>query len=61
MFFLLCGMVIEDYVVKSCFLLLKEFYYDEKNNFFWIDFIVGGVILGNFMFVIEKGFKECMV
>ena len=37
---------------------MKTYHYDEKHNFLWVDSVVGGVIPGNFMPAIEKGFKE---
>jgi elongation factor G len=37
---------------------MKGFHYDERANFLWVDSIVGGVIPGNFMPAVEKGFKE---
>ncbi len=37
---------------------MKEYHYDEKTNFLWVDSVVGGAIPGNFMPAIEKGFKE---
>ena len=40
---------------------MKNTHYDEKHNFLWVDSIVGGVIPGNFMPAIEKGFKEKLV
>lgn len=52
------GTEIEKYAVKSRFPSMKDTHYDEKNNFLWVDSIVGGVIPGNFMPAIEKGFKE---
>jgi elongation factor G len=52
------GTDIETYATKSRFPQLKEYHYDTENNFLWIDSIVGGVIPGNFMPAIEKGFKE---
>jgi elongation factor G len=52
------GTAIEDYATKSRFPALKEYHYDDVNNFLWVDSIVGGVIPGNFMPAIEKGFKE---
>jgi elongation factor G len=60
MFPLSRGTNIEEYATKANFPQLKEYHYDEKNNFLWIDSIVGGVIPGNFMPAIEKGFKERM-
>ena len=49
---------IDEYCTKDRFPHLKSFHYDGKNNFLWIDSVVGGVIPGNFMPAIEKGFKE---
>jgi elongation factor G len=40
---------------------MKDYHYDEVHNFLWVDSIVGGVIPGNFMPAIEKGFKERLV
>lgn len=51
---------IEEYATKDNFASLKSYHYDEKNNFLWVDSVVGGVIPGNFMPAIEKGFKERM-
>ena len=33
-------------------------HYDEKNNFLWVDSVVGGTIPSNFLPAIEKGFME---
>jgi elongation factor G len=55
------GTNIEEYAVKSRFPQLKEYHYDEQHNFLWLDSIVGGVIPGNFLPAIEKGFKERLV
>lgn len=52
------GTNIDEYASKSRFPQLKNFHYDEKYNFLWVDSVVGGVIPGNFMPAIEKGFKE---
>ncbi len=52
------GTNIEEYATKANFPQLKEYHYDEANNFLWIDSVVGGVIPGNFMPAIEKGFKD---
>jgi elongation factor G len=50
---------VKDFVSdKKRFPHLKNFHYDEENNFLWVDSIVGGTIPGNFMPAIEKGFKE---
>ena len=55
------GTDIDDFATKRHFPQLKSFHYDEKNNFLWIDSVVGGVIPGNFMPAVEKGFKERLV
>ncbi len=52
------GTNIEEYAVKANFHSLKSYHYDEKANFLWIDSVVGGVIPGNFMPAIGKGFAE---
>lgn len=52
------GTKVEDFLVKSRFPHVKHHHYDEKHNFLWVDSVVGGVIPGNFMPAIEKGFKE---
>jgi elongation factor G len=52
------GTDIEEYATKTRFPQLKNYHYDEKHNFLWVDSVVGGVIPGNFMPAIEKGFKE---
>lgn len=48
----------EEYATKERFPHLKSSHYDEKHNFLWVDSVVGGVIPGNFLPAIEKGFKE---
>jgi elongation factor G len=48
----------EEYATKDRFPQMKSFHYDAVNNFLWLDSVVGGVIPGNFMPAIEKGFKE---
>ena len=50
--------VIEEYATKDRFPQMKEYTYDEKNNFLWINSIVGGTIPSNFLPAVEKGFKE---
>ena len=52
------GTNIDEFATKSNFNGLKEAHYDEQANFLWIDAIVGGVIPGNFMPAIGKGFTE---
>ena len=49
---------IEEFATKSRFPQMKDYHYDPKCNFVWIDSVVGGVIPGNFLPAIEKGFKE---
>ena len=48
---------VEEYAVKARFPSLKTPHYDEKNNFLWLDSVVGGTIPSNFMPAVEKGFK----
>ncbi len=48
----------EEFCTKASFPSMKEYHFDEKHNFLWVDSIVGGTIPGNFMPAIEKGFKE---
>jgi elongation factor G len=52
------GTDIEEYATKTKFPHLKNYHYDEENNFIWVDSVVGGVIPNNFMPAVEKGFKE---
>ncbi len=47
-----------DYAVKARFPHLKKSHYHERNNFLWVDTVVGGSIPGNFMPAIEKGFLD---
>ena len=51
---------LEEYITKDRFPQLKDYHYNEKNNFLWVDSVVGGVIPGNFMPAIAKGFHERM-
>jgi elongation factor G len=48
----------EEFATKARFPQLKSTHYHEKNNFLWVDTVVGGSIPGNFMPAIEKGFLE---
>jgi len=48
----------DEYCVKDRFPHLKHHHYHEKNNFLWVDSVVGGSIPGNFLPAIEKGFLE---
>lgn len=54
------GTDVEQYATKDRFASMKEPHYDPKNNFLWIDSIVGATIPGNFMPAVEKGFRERM-
>lgn len=49
---------IEEFATKANFNSMKNHHYNEKANFLWIDSVVGGVIPGNFMPAIGKGFAE---
>ncbi len=46
----------EEFATKARFPQLKGSHYHEKNNFLWVDSVVGGSIPGNFMPAVEKGF-----
>jgi elongation factor G len=48
----------EEFASKERFPQLKNLHYHEKNNFLWVDTVVGGSIPGNFLPAIEKGFLE---
>ena len=52
------GTNIEEFATKARFASMKSFHYDEKVNFLWVDSVVGGVIPGNFMPAVEKGFRD---
>jgi elongation factor G len=54
------GTKIEDFANKAHFPSMKEYHYDESNNFLWINSIVGGTIPSNFLPAVEKGFKDRM-
>ncbi len=54
------GTKIEEFATKERFPHMREFRYDEKNNFLWVDSIVGGTIPNNFLPAVEKGFRERM-
>jgi len=55
------GTDIEEFAVKARFPQMKAPHYEPAHNFLWIDSVVGGVIPGNFMPAIEKGFRERLV
>jgi elongation factor G len=48
----------EEWATKERFPHLKAIHFHEKNNFLWVDTVVGGTIPGNFLPAIEKGFLE---
>ncbi len=48
----------EEWASKDRFPHLKAIHFHEKNNFLWVDTVVGGTIPGNFLPAIEKGFLE---
>jgi elongation factor G len=48
----------EDYCNKEHFPHMREFHFDTKHNFLWVDSIVGGTIPNNFLPAVEKGFME---
>lgn len=52
------GTDIESFATKERFPSMKNHHYHPESNFLWVDSIVGGVIPGNFMPAIEKGFLE---
>ena len=52
------GTTPEEFATKERFPHLKNMHFHEKNNFLWVDTVVGGTIPGNFMPAIEKGFLE---
>lgn len=52
------GTDVRTFAIKDRFPSIREFHYDPKANFLWIDSIVGGTIPGNFLPAIGKGFAE---
>jgi len=52
------GTDIETYATKSRFASLKDYSYDEENNFLWVNSVVGGGSPSNFMPAVAKGFRE---
>lgn len=52
------GLDPEEYATKDRFPQLKHVHSHPKNNFLWVDTVVGGSVPGNFMPAIEKGFLE---
>jgi elongation factor G len=50
----------EEYCTKERFPHMKDFHFDEHNNFVWVNSVVGGTIPGNFLPAVEKGFRERM-
>jgi elongation factor G len=60
MFPLPSSVKIEEFCTKQRFPHLREYHYDAKSNFVWVDSIVGGTIPNNFLPAVEKGFHERM-
>jgi elongation factor G len=52
------GTDIESFAIKERFPSMKNHHYHPESNFLWVDSVVGGVIPGNFMPAIEKGFLD---
>src|SRR6201999_2115985 len=52
------GSTPEEFANKTRFPHLKQTHYHPKNNFLFVDTVVGGTIPGNFLPAIEKGFLE---
>jgi elongation factor G len=52
------GTEIESFATKARFPSMKTHHYHPESNFLWVDSVVGGVIPGNFMPAIEKGFLD---
>jgi elongation factor G len=50
----------EDFIGGGKFPQMKDYHYDEANNFLWINTVVGGSIPSNFLPAVEKGFKDRM-
>jgi elongation factor G len=50
----------EEFCTKERFPHLKDYHYDDRHNFVWINSVVGGTIPTNFLPAVEKGFKERM-
>ncbi len=48
----------ENFATKERFPHLKNMHHHPKNNFLFVDTVVGGTIPGNFLPAIEKGFLE---
>jgi elongation factor G len=48
----------KEFATKERFPHMREFHFQEKNNFLWVDSIVGGTIPNNFLPAVEKGFLE---
>lgn len=49
-----------EFCTKERFPHMREFKYDPKHNFLWVDTIVGGSIPNNFLPAVHKGFIERM-
>ncbi len=47
-----------EFCTKERFPSMREFHFDERHHFLWVDSIVGGTIPNNFLPAVEKGFKD---
>ncbi|MBS0210815.1 MAG: elongation factor G [Planctomycetes bacterium] len=54
------GTDVAEYASKERFPQMREYRFDPKINFLWVDSIVGGSIPNNFLPAVEKGFRERM-
>ncbi len=54
------GTKVEEFATKERFPHMRNSRFDDKNNFLFIDSIVGGTIPNNFIPAVEKGFRERM-
>lgn len=52
------GTDVESFATKERFPSMKTHHFHAESNFLWVDSVVGGVIPGNFMPAIEKGFLD---
>ena len=50
----------EDYFTKARFESMRDFHYDEKLNYSFVDRVTGGSVPNNFIPAVEKGIRERM-
>ena len=50
----------EEYFTKARFESMREFHYDEKLNYSFVDRVTGGSVPNNFIPAVEKGIRERM-